>query len=228
MKVLLLGDQNTFVYDLQWGYKQIGCNVRISQNHRMKESLDKEIQEYKPDLIMTFGSPLYGIRRPEIMEYLGKRSGNVTYQYIHWDTDGWLNAKVHQYMLISKTYPDKIFTVCKEALAFYETKGFSGGIMRYGINPEVFHKVKANEKYKGMITYIANDYKGRMTDTRFYKGQSIDILYGGLIKNRIKVDLWGSAGMKDLYIIGRIKHQKIVIMEYVLILCLKMFMVAVI
>lgn len=199
MKVLLLGDQYIFVYDLEWGYKQLGWETKISTNNGSKESLEQEINTYKPDLIMTFGTPLYCMRRPELMEYLGERSLYSGYKYIHWDTDGILNAAGHQIYLISRTKPDMVFTICKEALNFYKNKGIKAGIMRYGVNPEMFNKAKENNEYKEMITYIASFYGGRMFQTNTHKGKSIDVLFGGVVKNGVKIDLWGNAGMTTLY-----------------------------
>lgn len=198
MRILLVGSQEIFVHDLKWGYEQLGCSVKVNNNIKKKE-LAMEIEAYDPDLVMTFGTPIYYNDNPEIIQLLGERSSEVRYQYIHWDTDGILNARSHQLPLILKVKPDKVFTPCRQAQKIYAASNIKTGIMRYGISTEMFYKAPRNPEYEQMITYIAGFYKGRIKQKKSYKAQSLEALFGGVVQHGIKIDLWGALGLQTLY-----------------------------
>lgn len=202
MKVLFLRYQDIYTTDLMQAFSMLGWEVKISIA-QTAAALEQEIVTYEPNIIFTYGEPWYYRSHTDIVNYLGNRSKTCGYQLLYWEVDGMLSLEVFHLPAILAMKPDKVFTICKETYEVLQKANVNAGIMHYGMNPRMFFKASVNEQYKDMVSYVGNLYKELLGRNELFKVKSIEILVNGLVKNEVRIDVWGNPGMSQLYAINQ-------------------------
>jgi spore maturation protein CgeB len=188
MKVILFGIDNIFADDICWGFQSLGHEVLVKFPSSIKE-FDQLIADFRPEMIMTFGSPSY-YQDSNLLEYIGKRHSNMNTTFVHWDTDGitWVNLEINMIQLLK---PDIVFTVCPDMLEVLKQKNIICDMLPYAFSPQTHYPSPYNTEYAGMTTFIGCAYPEVVCNPQHYRTKSIETLIKPLLQNGSRVDFWG-------------------------------------
>lgn len=188
-KVLFLERHPILIYSLPKGFQDAGYDVKVSPI-LSKEQLQDTWLEYQPDLIIQLGHSVehYPDKREWVKELLKKS----VIPFVYWDTEGITHADSFLLPFVESMHPDYVFTICPEMLELYKKKGIEADRLDYAYHPEIHYKTEYQERYACQISLAANGYPRVYSQfPEHYRFVSMHTLLIPLLKNNIKVDIWG-------------------------------------
>lgn len=202
MKVLIVSHK-IFSIDMQWGFLQNGCDVRILYP-ATADQLGGVLKDYRPDLLVTAGPPLELDK--VMLRSIGERDAS-SYKYAHWDTDGISSTLFPsdtglgiEMDVIELSKPDVVFTMCPEMLNMVKTHGCHAEMLPYAFSPLSHYPMQSGEEgYKHLLNIVGQSYlQIALKNLDHYRYKSIGILLKPLIEHGYSINFYGDNGYRTL------------------------------
>lgn len=186
MNILVLGSDSIFAGDVAWGFAELGHTVHSHAGG----DLEQIKWQQKPELIITFGSPMYYLGKG-IVEQIKKIPALSDAVYVHWDTDGitWRDLELS---LISVGNPDFVFTVCPDMLAVLRDSRVPCALLSYAFCPKTHFPVTPPCAHDGSIAFVGSAYpEVVLRNGEHMRSKSMANIIKPLLENGKRVDFWG-------------------------------------
>jgi spore maturation protein CgeB len=201
MNILLLGLDDIFANDIFWGFEELGHKVVSIYNS--EKNFEQLMFGYKPDLLITFGSPSY-YRNTEILESLKRRKLYTNAPYIHWDTDG-ITWKDIELELITISEPDIVFTVCPDMLQILQQLQITSYILPYAFCPKTHYPTVVDEEFTNKIAFVGSAYpEVLLNNPNHIRTKSFATIINPLLQANERIDFWGDKRIS--YVIKELFH----------------------
>jgi spore maturation protein CgeB len=176
------------IYTLPLGFKEAGHEVRKS-GPIFEDTLRKQISEFKPDLVISLGWTEDQYLQPQLAARNVLKDSGIP--HIYWALEDSAFTEEFSIPYLERVQPDFVFSICEETVKDYKKIGIKAAHMDFGYSKLIHHPINQNE-YKYDISIISNVYPGALINNKKYKRyQSIQTLVVPLLKEGIRVDVWG-------------------------------------
>lgn len=189
MKILFLESHPMLVNGLPNGFREAGCEVRIS-GPLTEENIPMIIEEFHPDLLFMLGwSSEATIPNAKCAHFYSEAA---KIPLIYWATEDPTHTKSFSVPMIRALKPDFIFTICRGRVMYYQYLGFKSAHMDFGYYHGVHYKAVPEEKYKCDIAVVANAYPDVLkVYPHHYRIISLKNLIVPLLSEGFRIDFWG-------------------------------------
>ena len=196
MKILFIESDRQYLLGLPFGLQNQGCQVKVL-NDIIEEELDKVLEEYRPDLILTTGwTKIHSKTKLAVLKSLAKKH-KVKQAYWATEDPRWTDEWSLPY--IEATGQDYIFTINRGSIPYYRKKGYHAHYLPWACNPE-FHRPHMQQDFcKCDIAVLAT----AGVTWNSYRKNSVQILLKPLLEKGYNIMIWGSRWDKlDSSIVG--------------------------
>lgn len=200
MRILFLLSSTIWMHTLPEGFMDAGHDVKIS-GPITKNNVPRLISEFKPHLIMSMGvGPDQTQRRQLIIRRYSKAS---KIPHIYWSLEDPAFTRTLSLPIIQRVQPDFVFTICPKTVDYYNRMGIKAAYMDFGFAPKIHRYIEAPNEYKSSIALVANAYPYVLEHyPDHYRHQSLKTLLIPLLKENIRIDIWGKEWNKIEKILG--------------------------
>ena len=189
MRILFFSSNSIWLNGLPLGFRDLGHEIKAS-GPLSKSNIPKIIKEFAPDLTFSVG---WGLEQSkEKQNWIRDFTKAAGVPHIYWAVEDPFFTKIFTLPLVMRMEPEFVFTLSQELIAMYHNLGFKAAHLDFGFHPVVHRRVEKDEQYRSKIAVVANAYPDVLNDfSEHYRHKSIATLIRPLIKNNIRVDLWG-------------------------------------
>ncbi len=195
MRILYLNAHPVWTNQLLKGFEEMGHEVSIVDAIH-KESLNKHIEEFKPDLMMTVGwMHEYITEKQEILRDLAKQ-----HQLLHayWATEDIQHFARWSLPYVKNVQPDVVFTINADCIPFYAEIGIPAFHLEFGYNPAIEDSFKdaPYPQYEHDLALVANPYD-ILDNPDSFRYESADILIRPLLEKGYNLVIYGEGWSPD-------------------------------
>lgn len=200
MRILFLLSGTIWPHTLPQGFIDAGHEVKIS-GPITKENLPKLISEFKPNLMISIGmGPEQTIERQLLVRKYSKAS---KVPHIYWAIEDPAFTRQFSLPLIQRIQPDFVFSLCHETVIYYKKLGIKADHMDFGFAPKIHNYIGVQNEYKFSIGLVANAYPNILKNyPNHFRSTSLKTLVIPLLKENIRIDIWGKNWDKMNKILG--------------------------
>jgi len=187
VKILFLESSPIWLNGLPHGFHDLGHEVMAS-GPLTKENTPRIIEQFSPDFIFTVGwGPEQSITKQNWIRECTKKA-----KLIYWAVEDPHFTSVYTLPLIKRMRPDFVFTLAKDLVHFYKNRGIPSEHLDFGFHPAIHRKVEPIADFKSDISIVANGYPLVLQESpNHFRNESLRILLNPLLKNNVKVNIWG-------------------------------------
>ncbi|MCY6485383.1 glycosyltransferase [Clostridium aestuarii] len=189
MRILFFLSSSIWMHTLPEGFIDAGHEVKIS-GPITRNNVPKLISEFKPNLIMSMGvGPDQTQQRQLIIRRYCK---SFKIPHVYWSLEDPAFTRTLSMPIIQRVQPDFVFSICPKTVDYYNKMGIKAAYMDFGFAPKIHHYIGTQNKYKSSIALVANAYPYVLKHyPNHYRHQSLKTLVIPLLKENIRIDIWG-------------------------------------
>lgn len=176
-------------YTLPEGFIEAGHEVELT-NSLDEEIIKHKILKFNPDFSISLGWGREQFIENQAMIRRCAKFSKVP--HIYWSIEDPAFLFYFSLPLIQKVQPDFVFSISPSTVEFYRKMGINSAYMDFGYSQNVHKPIDHIENYASSISIVANAYPNVLKNIpNHYRHVSIETLLIPLLKNNIRVDLWG-------------------------------------
>lgn len=201
MRVLFLVSSTIWMHTLPEGFIDAGHEVKIS-GPITENNVAKLISEFKPHFMVSIGvGPDQAALQKQFV--IRRYSKTSKIPHIYWSLEDPAFTRTLCLPIIQRIQPDFIFSICAKTVDYYNKMGIKSAYMDFGFAPKIHRYVEVEKLYKSSIALVANGYPYVLEHyPNHYRHQSLKTLVVPLLKENIRIDIWGNEWDKLKKILG--------------------------
>nr|WP_254119638.1 polysaccharide deacetylase family protein [Bacillus sp. FJAT-29790] len=172
------------------GFTDAGHSVKVSG---LFENIDLDIliDEFQPDFIMTMGwGPENSSKLKQKRIYESTKKYNIP--HVFWATEDPTSTEIFTMPYIERTQPDFVFTICRDRIDFYRSKGILCEHLDFGYHSSVHYPVESDSVFESPVALIANGYPKKLSFfPDHFRYRSMNELITPLLENNIETHFYG-------------------------------------
>jgi len=189
MRVLFLESHPMLVNGLPNGFRDAGCEVKIS-GPLSAENIPLLIAEFQPDLVFTLGWSHQTTHEKALWAHQAVQAARLP--LVYWATEDPTHTYSFTLPLIQRLQPDFVFTICRDRVGYYRQLGIPAAHMDFGYHPGVHFKTTPQQPFSCAVGVVANAYPNTLKIYRqHYRIESLKTLVAPLVAQGMRVDFWG-------------------------------------
>ncbi|MUT67086.1 glycosyltransferase [Paenibacillus sp. NEAU-GSW1] len=200
MKVLFLESHPMWIHGLPNGFRDAGHTVKIS-GALTYSKLKALLRDFRPQLIISLGWT--SEHDPSKQLLVRKLVGASGIPHVYWATEDPTHHETFTLPYVRRVKPSFVFTICRRMVKEYEQLGIKAAHLDFGYHRKVHRNGKPRQVYRSKLALVANGYSRILNKyPDHYRIRSLSTLIRPLVKNNIRVDIWGKQWEKPLPAIG--------------------------
>lgn len=189
MRILFLDKSPIWLSGLPNGFRDLGHEIGAS-GPLTEQNIPKIIEGFNPDLIFTIGWGSEQTTRKQ--DWIRQYAQSAGVPLIYWATEDPHFTRSFTLPLIMRMQPDFVFTISHDMVDFYKKLGIRAAHLDFGYHPTIHRRVECQEQFRCSIAVVANAYPDVLKDApQHYRNQSLKTLLQPLLKENIRIDIWG-------------------------------------
>jgi len=184
-RILFFARSSKYTLGLPQGFRELNCPVFVLKD-LSKNSIEKAVDQFKPDLFITTGWALSRHKRDRI-DQLVKKLAKHKIKHIYWATEDPRWTRECSFRCIEILKPDAVLTIHPESVSKYLRLGIPAGHLDFGCNPEFNKYEPPTGKYAYDVALVGNGGK----EWKSYRKNSVEILLKPLVEREYNIAIWG-------------------------------------
>ncbi|MEL7568425.1 MAG: glycosyltransferase [Dehalobacterium sp.] len=184
-RILFFARSSKYTLGLPQGFRELDCPVFVLGD-LSKKSLEKAVDHFRPDLLITTGWALSRYKEEHI-DRLVKKIARYKIKHLYWATEDPRWTKECSFRCIKALNPDGVLTIHPDSISKYLRLGIPAGHLDFGCNPEFNKYEPPTGKYAYDVALVGNGGK----EWKSYRKDSVKILLKPLVERGYNIAIWG-------------------------------------